>query len=292
MSGWWLPAALACCDAVLWVLVWKTPSPSRAERRLWRHTASPRPVRSVRAAHLSPDHGAAGWRARYRRRQADLLALAGLAWEPGALDALACGGAVAGALLAAAAAQFAHFSGGAAAWAAGCAGGAGYLAPGLWVLRRAKERLRAFRRALPDALDVLSICLRAGLGLQPAVAEYARTAHGPSGEALRRYLRDLALGASPEQALEALGRRYPSEDVGAAVAVLGQGLRLGTPLADVLSEQAAHLRALSLRRAEEAARGLTSRLVLPLAAFIFPAVFIIGLGPVLLRLLEIVGGLR
>lgn len=158
--------------------------------------------------------------------------------------------------------------------------------------RRGDARAREFERALPDALDVLAICLRAGLGIQAAVAEYARSASGIAAEAFGRYLADLALGRTAEDGLAAMARRYPGDDLAVVAAALAQGVRLGAPLAETLEEQAAHFRALALRRAEEGARRLSTRLVLPLVAFIFPQVFIIGLGPVALRLLGPGGALR
>jgi tight adherence protein C len=160
--------------------------------------------------------------------------------------------------------------------------------PGLRSTRRAAD-LRALRRALPDALDTLALCLRAGLGLHAAVAEYAKTATGAAGDAFRGYLADLTVGRAPDEALATLARRYPLDEIGAAAAAIAQSLRLGAPLAEVLETQAAHCRAMSLHRAREAAQRLSTQLVLPLVAFIFPVVFLIGLGPVALRVARLVG---
>lgn len=100
------------------------------------------------------------------------------------------------------------------------------------------------------------------------------------------------MGQTVEGALDEMVVRYPGDEVGVFCANLAQALRLGTPLADALEEQASHARAVALRRAEEAARGLSAKLVLPLVAFIFPQVFLIGLGPVALRLFGPGGVLR
>ena len=151
---------------------------------------------------------------------------------------------------------------------------------------------RALRKALPDALDTVALCLRAGLGLHAAVAEYAKTATGAAGEAFRGYLAELAVGRAPDNALESLARRYPLDEVAAVAAAVAQSLRIGAPLADVLETQAAHCRTVSLHRAREAAQRLSTQLVLPLVVFIFPVVFMIGLGPVALKIARLIGVLR
>jgi tight adherence protein C len=148
------------------------------------------------------------------------------------------------------------------------------------------------RRALPDALDTLALCLRAGLGLHASVAEYAKTATGAAGEAFRAYLADLAMGRAPDDALAALARRYPLDELAAVTAAVAQSLRIGAPLADVLEMQAAHCRTMSLHRAREAAQRVSTQLVLPLVAFIFPVVFLIGLGPVALKVARLIGVMR
>jgi hypothetical protein len=165
--------------------------------------------------------------------------------------------------------------------------------PGIigWRSSRASD-IGALRKALPDALDTLAVCLRAGLGLHAAVAEYAKTATGVAGEAFRGYLAELGVGRAPDDALEDLARRYPLDEVAAVAAAVAQSLRIGAPLAEVFEAQAAHCRILVLHRSREAAQKLSTQLVLPLVAFIFPVVFIIGLGPIALKIARLVGMLR
>ena len=183
--------------------------------------------------------------------------------------------------------QVAHEPGGLAP-----SGAAGWSPPKFSTLRSGRADIRVFRRTLPDALDTLAVCLRAGLGLNAAVAEYAKTATGVAGDAFRGYLTELAVGREPDDALENLARRYPFDELTAAVAAVAQSLRTGAPLADVLEAQAAHCRALAIHRSREAAQKLSTQLVLPLVAFIFPVVFIIGLGPVAIRVARLLGLLR
>ncbi len=301
MIGWWGVAALTLLDLALWRIAYGVGRPSVADRRLWNHVSHRHAAQPIRVAPM-----ARLWRpvvrgitvclrriasVTRRRQEAELLLRAGVDWDPALFDGVKFAGALAGVLAVALARSLGVPPSGLAGWAL-IAGGVGYLAPVIWLRRRARERAREFQRALPDALDVMAICLGGGLGFQAAVAEYAGNAPGVAGEAFRRYLADLALGQTPEEGFAEMARRYPSDDLAVVSTGLVQGIRLGSPLADVLEAQATHFRALALRRAEEAARALTTRLVLPLVAFIFPQVFIIGLGPVTLRLLGPGGLLR
>ncbi|HEV2359776.1 MAG TPA: type II secretion system F family protein, partial [bacterium] len=148
---------------------------------------------------------------------------------------------------------------------------------------------RALQRALPDALDTLALCLRAGLSLHAAVAEYARSATGVAGQAFRGYLAELAVGRTPEEALADLARRFPGDEVAGMAAAVAQSLRIGAPLADVFEAQAAHARSVALHGAREAAQKLSTHLVLPLVLFFFPVVFLIGLGPVAIKVAQLLG---
>jgi tight adherence protein C len=300
MIGWWTTLALICLDLILWGLL-QSGRPSAEDTRLWVH-ASPRSIRLAQMAspvaritrplirgvtvplgRMIP--------AGQRRRESDRLLQAGLDWDPALFDAVKIAGGLAGIVSALLARILAPLPGGLWRWMA-LAGGFGFLTPAIWIRQRAVARVREFRATLPDALDVLVICLRAGLGFHASVAEYAQYASGVTGEAFRGYLGDLALGQTPEAGLAKMAERFPDKDLAVVSAGFVQQIRLGTPLADVLEEQAAHFRVVALRRAEERARTLTTRLILPLVLFIFPLVFIVGLGPIVLRLLGPGGLLR
>jgi len=301
VTAWWDVWALGALDALLWAAASHADGSSDALHRLRRHVAGPaagerrpspllrrlgRPVSTRAAAALRRLTSNAR-----RRRAAERLARAGVDWTPETLDGLALASGIG---TAAAVAALAHLGGLPGPWFAwgGCGGAIGYLQPGGWVRRRGTARTREFERALPDALDIIVISLRAGLSLVAAVAEYARSASGVSGEAFRAYLADLTLGRTAEEGLAEMMRRYPGDALSVVAAALAQSARLGSPLADVLEAQASHLRRVALRRAEETARALAVRLVVPLVVCVFPQVFIIGLGPVVLRLLGPDGLLR
>ncbi|HLJ61581.1 MAG TPA: type II secretion system F family protein [bacterium] len=294
MTGWWDVWGLGALDALLWAAARGEEPSSPALRRLRRYLSDRRPTER-RAPSLWRRVGQpAGTRAvlalrrltsqARRRRAADYLARAALEWAPETLVALAL---ASGAALALAAPAIVHLSGAPGPdWAWGAFGwGIGYLQPGLWVRRRGAFRIREFERELPGALDMLVIGLRAGLSLPAAVAEYAGSGRGVATTAFHAYLTDLALGRTPEEGMAEMVRRYPGDALAVVAATLAQSVRLGSPLADALEAQASHLRRLMLRRAEESARGLAVRLVVPLVVCVFPQVFIVGLGPVALKLL-------
>ncbi|HXX37735.1 MAG TPA: type II secretion system F family protein [bacterium] len=300
MIGWWDVWGLAVLDALLWAAA-RAPDPrSPALRRLRRYVSRQKPTERG----VSPLLGRIGRRAEAaasalrrvtpharRRRTTDRLARAALDWTPEALDALTLASAAGLALVMVAMAHLVQAPGSGWAWAA-CGWGIGYLQPGLWVARRGTARTQALERELPDVLDVVVVGLRAGLSLPAAVAEYAASGHGVSAHAFRAYLADLTLGRTPEEGMAEMVRRYPGDAISVVAATLTQSARLGAPLADALEAQASHLRRLMLRRAEEAARGLAVRLMLPLVVCVFPQVFIVGLGPVVLKLLGPGGVLR
>lgn len=301
MTGWWDVWGLAALDVLLWTAARGAGRSSPALRRLRRYLSDRRPTARRVPSMWRRVGQPAGARVALalrrltsqarRRRAADGLARAALEWAPETLVALAL---ASGAALAVAAPVAAHLGGVPGPdWAWGAFGwGIGYLQPGLWVRRRGTFRIREFERELPSALDVLVIGLRSGLSLPAAVAEYAGSGRGVAATAFRAYLTDLTLGRTPEEGMAEMVRRYPGDALSVVAATLAQSVRLGSPLADALEAQASHLRRLMLRRAEEAARGLAVRLVLPLVVCVFPQVFIVGLGPVALRLLGPDGMLR
>jgi len=298
---WWDVWLLAVLGALALAAARPPRVPDAALRRLRRFAAADasherrRPTPIDRFARLTGGTTAA-WLRRAssegrRRRTADRLARAALEWEPETFEALALATGAAAALAAWTLVRLLGLPGPPLGWSA-CALVIGWLQPRGWMERRGASRRRQFERDLPDALDGIVVGLRAGLSLPAAVAEYAGTAPGVAGQAFRGYLADLAFGRTLEEGMAELLRRYPVEALSVAASTLGQSARLGSPLADALQAQASHLRRMALRRAEEAARALAVKLVLPLVVCVFPQVFIIGLGPVALKLLGPGGLLR
>jgi len=160
----------------------------------------------------------------------------------------------------------------------------GFVGVDLVLGRRAVHRQREIQRALPDMLDQMVISVEAGLGLESALTRVARTNNNPLADELTRTLRDMRLGASRSEALNALLDRIDVPDLRLFVRALIQADRSGVPIAAVCRVQAEEARVKRRQRAEERAMRLPVKLVFPLVACILPSLFIIVLGPAVLRL--------
>jgi tight adherence protein C len=159
------------------------------------------------------------------------------------------------------------------------AGVLGYYLPVLWLGRRMASRRQQVLRALPDALDLLSISVSAGLGFDGALMEVIQRWDNPLTFELAAVLRDMKLGTSRHDALRALATRTGVDEVTSFVAAVLQADELGAPMKDVLLIQSQQMRMNRRYRAEERARKATVKMLIPMVFFIFPAMFIVLLGP-------------
>jgi tight adherence protein C len=159
------------------------------------------------------------------------------------------------------------------------AGATGFYLPGIWLGRRIARRQQQVLKALPDALDLLSISVSAGLGFDGAMLEVVNRWQNPLTEEFSAVLRDLKLGTSRRDALRDFARRTGVEDVANFTAAVIQADELGTPLKDVLQIQSQQMRMYRRHRAEEQARKATIKMLVPMVFFIFPALFVVLLGP-------------
>jgi tight adherence protein C len=157
--------------------------------------------------------------------------------------------------------------------------------------RRARRRIFRIQTALPDSLDLMVVCLEAGLGLSATIArvgEERSAMNDPLGEEFSRVSRELRDGRPRDESLRALGDRNGVEDLKALVGLIVQADRLGASMAKTLRSHADVLRTKRRQRAEEAARKLPIKILFPLAFCILPALFIVALGPALLRIGDLV----
>ena len=226
-------------------------------------------------------------RALARDGDAAEIVRAGLA---GRLDAaglarMRAGGAVAGALVAAPLALLAP----AAAVVAPLLAGLGGLAPGRWIVRRRRARRTALMRELPDLLDLLGICVEAGMALDPALALASERLGGVLGGEVGAVLRDLSLGAPRRAAYRALVERTGSPEVTRTVGALLQAEELGAPLSRALEGQAEALRAARRQDAREAAARAAPKIQLVVAMVMVPAVLLLVLGVLVIELSRQVG---
>jgi tight adherence protein C len=157
--------------------------------------------------------------------------------------------------------------------------------PDLVLSSRAEERQAEIQRALADALDQITVCVEAGLSFEAAMARIAG-AHGPLADEFGRTLQDIQIGIPRAQALENLLARTNVVDLRAFVHAVSHADRYGVPIAQVLRVQSAELRDKRKQRAEERAMKMPVKLVFPVVLCIFPALFVVLVGPAAIRIAE------
>lgn len=165
----------------------------------------------------------------------------------------------------------------------------GAIAPNIWIKNKISKRQYAIRKGVPDALDLLVICVEAGLSLDAALTRVARELGRGAPELGDEFqLTALELGFLPErrQALENLSKRVTLPAIRAVVSSLQQTEKYGTPLAQSLRVLAAEFRNERMMRAEEKAARLPAVLTVPMVVFILPTLFIVLIGPAIIKTID------
>ncbi len=166
----------------------------------------------------------------------------------------------------------------------------GWMLPMLLLRRKVKNRQKELRRTLPDALDLLVVCVEAGLGLNQALVRVGDEMQRVSAELadeLTLVSLEIRAGTPRETALRNLGERTGVSDIRALVSMLIQTDRFGTSIADSLRIHAEELRDKRQQLAEEEAAKVTVKMLIPLVMFVFPAIFVVILGPAIFHIQEI-----
>lgn len=163
---------------------------------------------------------------------------------------------------------------------------AGYLLPDLLLRERARERQMKIGVELPDTLDQVTISVEAGLGFDAALAYVAETGTGPLAQELTIMLREVTLGVPRQQALRNLVGRTDVPELRHFVFAIRQAEEYGLPISQVLRIQSKELRIRRRQIAEERAMKMPVKMVFPLALCIFPTLFIVLLGPAMIRILD------
>ena len=179
--------------------------------------------------------------------------------------------------------------------AAGWGAGLGWVGPSVKVRARARARQKEIQRALADALDLMVVCVEAGLALNQAlvrVAEEIRHVSPVTSDELTLVNLEIRAGVPRDEALRNLGDRTGVSDLQSLVAMLIQTDRFGTSVAQALRVHSDTMRTKRRQRAEEAAAKTTIKLVFPLAFCIFPALFVVILGPALISIYRTLGGMK
>lgn len=162
----------------------------------------------------------------------------------------------------------------------GAAGaGAGFFLPDLLLYNAGKKRQTQLQRALADALDMLTVCVEAGLGFDAALAQVARNTQGPLASEFARVLQEMQIGSSRSQALRGMVSRTTAPELRAFVSALVQAGELGISVARVLREQAKEMRIKRRQLAEEKAQKVPVKILFPLMGCLFPALFVVLMGP-------------
>ncbi len=164
-----------------------------------------------------------------------------------------------------------------------------FLAPDLFLRRRINSRRKAISNAVGDMLDLLVICVQAGLGLDQAVLRVAEElvhSHPEIHEELLQLNREQRAGKSRAQAWADAITRMDVPEITAFSAMAMQAERFGTPIARALGDYANNVRLTRVQLAEEKAAKTTIKIIFPLALFIFPSIFIVLLGPAVLTIMR------
>ena len=162
------------------------------------------------------------------------------------------------------------------------AASAGYFLPMLWLRYAINQRKEKLQDAFPDALDLMVVCVEAGLGLDAAISRVSSEihfAHKELAEELNLVSLELRTGLSRAEALKNLSRRIDLEEVGSLVALLVQTDKFGTSIGQSLRVHSDSMRVNRQLRAEEMAAKLPVKLLFPLIFFIFPSLFVVVIGP-------------
>jgi tight adherence protein C len=155
----------------------------------------------------------------------------------------------------------------------------GYFAPDLYLYQRGAERADAMRKTFPDALDLLTISVEAGLGFDAALSHVAKNVEGPLSDEFSRVLQEMQIGLGRADALRSLGERTTLDEMRGFVSAMVQADAFGIPIGKVLRVQSAEIRVKRRQRAEEQAQKLPVKILFPLIFFILPVLFIVVLGP-------------
>jgi tight adherence protein C len=169
----------------------------------------------------------------------------------------------------------------------------GYMLPGFWLSRQVEKRKKLIANGLPDALDLLIVCIEAGMGLDQGIAkasEELAVSHPALAEELTSITTEIRAGKPRMEAFKNFADRTKVDDVRQLVSILVQTDRFGTSVSQALRTQAEVSRTMRRQRAEERAQKLGVKLVFPLVFFLFPAMYVVTLGPAVIKFVRFFAG--
>lgn len=163
----------------------------------------------------------------------------------------------------------------------------GYVLPNVLLYNAGEKRSKLMRNALPDALDLLTVSVEAGLGFDAAVSRVAQNTTGPLSQEFARLLQEMQLGVGRSDCMRAMAERSSIQDLKSFCMAMVQAESLGIPIGRVLRIQSSEMRIKRRQRAEEKAQQVPVKIMIPLMLFILPCLFLIVLGPAVLSMMEL-----
>jgi len=163
---------------------------------------------------------------------------------------------------------------------------AGFFLPHLMLTSKITRRQKEIRKAMPDALDLLTICVEAGLGFDAAMSKVSEKWENQLSLAFARVIREVQLGKVRREALKDMSDRLGIPEMTSFVAAIIQSEQLGVSMAKVLRIQSDQMRVKRRQRAEEEAHKAPIKMIIPMALLIFPSIMIIILTPAALQIMN------
>jgi tight adherence protein C len=164
--------------------------------------------------------------------------------------------------------------------------GIGYIGPEFWLGRRVKARQKAILIQIPDALDLLTISVRAGLGFDAALGKVVEKMKGPLVDEFRRALAEVRVGKARREALRDIVPRTEVQPLSNFISAIIQAEQLGVSISEVAVSLKEQLRIERRQRAEEQAAQAPIKMLFPLVGCIFPSLFVVILGPALILIMQ------
>jgi len=168
----------------------------------------------------------------------------------------------------------------------GIFGALGYYVPNVWLGSRISARKKEISRSLPDALDLLTVCVDAGLGFDSAMLKVTQKWDNALAREFGRVLAEIRMGKSRRDALRSMVERTDVNDVSTFISAIIQSDQLGVSISKVLRVQSEQMRTKRRQRAEELAHQAAIKMIFPMVFLMFPSIYVIVLGPAIPQLLK------
>jgi tight adherence protein C len=170
-------------------------------------------------------------------------------------------------------------------------GALGFFLPDIWIRNLGEHRQQNLLLGLPDAIDMMTVCVEAGLGFDAALSRVALNLDGPIASEWARVLQEMQFGMSRTEALRSLVERTDVAELRTFVSSLIQSAELGISVGDVLREQAKEMRIRRRQRAEEQAQKLPVKILFPLLFCMLPSMFVVVIGPAAIKIVKTLSGI-